>query len=248
MRLAFSGDLQCFSPSYNWDTEAGLPSRLEEWQGLWAQLLVRCQELGAQALVHPGDLFHLARPAPATLLAVLGAFREAEEEQGLPIYGCLGNHDVVGLKIPGGADIVSFYKPNWAIGQPRVILLGAQGVALAFLPYLPTSVLAEGSLDPAEAAQAAGEQLLLVAEGLRAEVPAGLQAVLIAHWTLQGAARQHGGYRVWRGASALGVQAPRSGLGCPFRGPYPQAPAAAYRPGGRPYRGPAAPRLQRGER
>jgi exonuclease SbcD len=190
MRLAFTGDLQCYSPNYNWDIN-GDPSRAVEFEQLFDALVDKCTAASVDAIVHPGDLFHVARPAPSTVLMVLRSLRLAENN-GLPVYGCFGNHDIAGQDTIGGADLVSHYNDKWAVRRPRVLLLEAHKVALAFLPFSPASSLGLGTMNADEMGRLTSQHLLAVAEALRGQVPEGFHGILIPHWTLSGAVASNG--------------------------------------------------------
>lgn len=183
MKILCAPDLHCYWPNYSRTGEDGIPSRLADWRRTAEALVEAAVAHHVAAALFPGDFFPNSRPAPAQVLEVASLFRRLENE-GVPVVGCAGNHDLLGPGQPSPVDVVARLAPDnfrWGLTQPGIVHLDGLEVVV-----LPSTKAVKTDADPATAAQQTSLQLLDIARYWLAMADPNLPAVLMGHWAVSG--------------------------------------------------------------
>jgi DNA repair exonuclease SbcCD nuclease subunit len=172
----------------------GGPSRLADQEAIGHQIAQLAVDRDVDLILDGGDIFEGPTVDPEHLEAFI---RPLEQLGGLiPIVAITGNgrHDRATREVTALAPLR--HVPGLTIAStPQVVPVA--GVAAACLPWVSVSrlVAARDGGDRDEANVDAGELLLRVAEGLRDECGRewpGVPCVLLAHWSISGAAYPNG--------------------------------------------------------
>lgn len=164
------------------------PERLSEQEQVWRDTLELARSVGADAVLHAGDMFDQRRPGPDVMLAAERPLVEHSAEDGCPVIAICGNHDVpsqdgaCGLDVLAEAGLLTLYR------EPGLHTVA--GTTVAMLPWTPISRLLAMSdgRDREEVSADAAELLLMTARDLR-----GMGAsVLMGHWSVSGSALPNG--------------------------------------------------------
>jgi exonuclease SbcD len=165
--------------------------RLADQEAVLDQIVEVARERAVDALLLAGDIFHRPHPTPR----VLDTFRRFCRRlgvQGIDTVAICGNasHDIT-----NATDYAALELFDDLIDVRRVPgIWNGRGVAVACLPSVPVSTLvaARDGGDRDEVNQDAALLLVEAARELRAQIPDGTQAVLLAHWSVSGAAFPNG--------------------------------------------------------
>ncbi|GEA17525.1 metallophosphoesterase family protein [Moorella sp. E306M] len=183
MKILCAPDLHCYWPNYSRTGEDGTPSRLADWRRSAEAIIKAAVEHRVAAAIFPGDFFPNSRPAPAQVLEVATLFNCLEDE-GIPVVGCAGNHDLLGPGQPSPVDVVARLAPDghrWGITQPGIVDLDYLQVVV-----LPSTKSVKTDADPAVAAQETSQQLIDIARYWLAMVDQAKPAILMGHWAISG--------------------------------------------------------------
>jgi DNA repair exonuclease SbcCD nuclease subunit len=158
--------------------------RLAEQAAVWAQIVWIAAEHECDAILFAGDAFERPRPTPAEMLAFgqpLGT---------VPVYAIPGNHDVISADAPNALEVFQLGHGAPLLEHDRKPgIFGVAGVAVATLPWAPVSrlVAAHGGGERTAINDQAATLLVETARGLRAQISAGVPAILMLHWSVSGA-------------------------------------------------------------
>lgn len=145
------------------------------------------------ALLLAGDVFHRPKATPAEL-HVFARFTRRLADAAIPTIALLGNagHDQLGVDQPSALEL--FQSPWLRVSRTPELVKAAGDVAVCTLPSVPVSrlVATVGGGDRGEVNELAARLLVEAAAGLRAQVPDGWPCVLVAHWSISGAALPSG--------------------------------------------------------
>lgn len=191
MKLGCVGDLHLGAGAEYGNVAYGPGSRLADQQDVW---LRACEVFVAEdvdAVLFTGDAFHRRKPTPAENLA----FRSGLDRlgmHGIPVFAIPGNHDVATADLPCALDL--FVGELELHRTPTVRQF--EGVYLCFLPWIPLAQLVaqRGGGDRDEIHRTAGDLLVDIARGLRAQCDDDGQKILISHWSVGGAQTPTGVY------------------------------------------------------
>ena len=187
MRLLACGDLH-IGAGAQFDREPG--SRLTDQERALEQIVALVDEHQADTVLIAGDVFHRPRPTPGELLVFDRFARQlAARAHVLAIVGNAG-HDLEAGDRPCGLDL---FHGSIAVHRMPAVWHG-QGLSVATLPSVPAHrlVATRNGGDRATLFQDVADLLIATARGLRAEIPAGRPAVLLAHWSIEGASLPNG--------------------------------------------------------
>lgn len=190
MKLLVIPDPHCWADAYSVPTDAGIPSRLDDWRRAAAEIVRIAETERPDAVLCTGDVFNTPRPTPAALLAVHWFFRGFD--QVAPLVCIEGNHTCPGGQNPSPLKVLAQerFSLNWAVTTPGVLGIDTKDglLCLAHLPWQRPS----GNLS----VEAAGTALEETARGLAAAADAMARdsrlkgarahAVLLGHWAVSG--------------------------------------------------------------
>lgn len=164
----------------------GPESRLADQERAWLAVCELAIEAQAGLVLFAGDAFHRPRPTPSEILAFRSGLRLLDRA-GIPVVAVTGNHDVASADLPSA---LSIFADEIVVSSAPEVLAAAGGVTVCTLPWAPPARLVanRGGGDRDELYREAASMLVDVAAGLRAQCPAGIPAVLVAHWSVTGAA------------------------------------------------------------
>lgn len=161
------------------------PGRLADQAAAWSKVADLALEQNVDLVLFAGDGFERRRyPSQAELIAFAAPLRRLNAA-GIPVVGIPGNHDVLAADGPTSLDL---FSDVMTVAQgPSVVKVA--GVSVACLPWTPISrlVATRGGGDRDALYQEAAALLHSTLRGLRAEIPVGEPAVLLAHWSVSGA-------------------------------------------------------------
>jgi len=126
-RLLHTGDTHLGYQQYH------LPERRDDFLAAFQQVADDAVELGVDAVVHAGDLFHDRQPTLADIMGALSVLRTLEEA-GIPMLAIVGNHE----SKRGGQWLDLFEEMGLAqrLGSKPVVI---DEVALYGLDFVPRS-------------------------------------------------------------------------------------------------------------
>jgi len=126
-RLLHTGDTHLGYQQYH------LPERRDDFLAAFQQVADDAVELGVDAVVHAGDLFHDRQPTLADIMGALSVLRTLEEA-GIPMLAIVGNHE----SKRGGQWLDLFEEMGLAqrLGSEPVVI---DEVALYGLDFVPRS-------------------------------------------------------------------------------------------------------------
>lgn len=163
-------------------------SRLVDQERVLVEILDLVSRERVDLVLHAGDVFHRPKPTPAELRV----WQDFVQQLHVPFRPIViaGNHDVAGVELPTGIEL--FDAACLVDRAPRVHQMGS--VDVATLPWAPPAQLAAqlDSYDRDELHQRLAELLVQTAAGLRAQCQDGLEAILMAHWSVSGAVSASG--------------------------------------------------------
>lgn len=191
MRILHGPDLHCWYPNYGTIGPNGEHSRLTDWKRTAEALVQIAGERQCDLAVFPGDLFKDSRPSPAAIMAVTDLFRDLEDQYGVSVVACQGNHDAPGAGQLGPVDELANLTgySQWGVTRPRVV--GTHWFDVAVLPFVKPAALVDQTGDPAELAAAVSQKLVGIARGLAAQCTR-RPRILVGHWTIQGSISSSG--------------------------------------------------------
>lgn len=189
-RLLCTGDLHL----NRWPGLAPV-DRLADQAQLLAEIADLADEHRVDAVLLAGDVFHQPRPAPD----VLRVFRDFVDEMTYaetPLVAITGNagHDIENGDRPCALELFAHLVNGEFHVHRQPGLVALDGVTVATLPSVQVArlVAARNGGDRDQVNADAAELLVAAARALRAQIPDGTPAVLLAHWSISGAVTPDG--------------------------------------------------------
>lgn len=164
------------------------PDRLADQEQVLARIADLAEEREVDAVLFAGDLFEgpLVTPEEYRLA------RLALTRFGVPVIAINGNgrhdlatRDVTAIEIAKDARVHVYTDPT---------VDNLNGFSVACLPWTPVGplVASHGGGDRDRIHEHAADLLIEIARGLRADIPAGVPAILLLHWSISGASLPNG--------------------------------------------------------
>jgi len=165
--------------------------RLRDQERVWSDALALAVEHDVDAVLFAGDAFHRRRPTPAEMIAFQRPLQQFSSEHDIEVVAISGNHDCEAADLPTALDV--FGREVDLYTQPGVWHADG-GASVACLPWTPVSrlIATRNGGDRDDLNREAAELLVATARGLRASIPTGQPAVLMAHWSVSGASTPTG--------------------------------------------------------
>lgn len=183
-RILCMPDLHCWYTNYSRPAEDGTDTRLQEWREAARAMLDLAARKGCILVVAPGDIFDVARPPVRAIIEVASLF-QTFEDAGIPVVGCVGNHDAGTPGQPGPVDLLgTLGKNRWGITRPQIVEAG--GVQVAVLPWAKPSTLVQESGGSGELIERTTEALVSIVRMLAAQVDPATPAIFVGHWGVTG--------------------------------------------------------------
>lgn len=182
MRILCTGDWHLGAGA---DYGAHPGDRLADQAKVCDRIVEIAREEGVSAVLFAGDAFERRTPTPAELMVWRG-FVEQLDALRIPLHSIVGNHDVARADLPTAMEVVD------PVSRTPVVYHLGEGMALATLPWTPPAELiaARGGGDRDDLNEQVAEHLIEAARGLRNMIDG--PAILLGHWSVEGAALPNG--------------------------------------------------------